>query len=174
MDIFILREFKKGNSERLPRQLGSTPNGYGSLYFTKPVVCASLIRSGERWKIKQHQVKACLQTSFYFIHVLTTNTQISKILKYETNIKRKRNMRLQLCQRGQSNSPVCIIFEGNTWINQNKQLFGFKKWQSYHTGVSLITQNQMHLIAWSQKFFSLWSTTWEWQMISTTFNFSKN
>ena len=42
MDIFILREFRKGNSERLPRQLGSTPNGYGSRYFTKPVVCASL------------------------------------------------------------------------------------------------------------------------------------
>jgi len=64
MDIFILREFRKGSSERLPRQLGSTPNGYGSRYFTKPVVCASL-----RWRLikkNTHHVKACLKTSLQY------------------------------------------------------------------------------------------------------------
>jgi hypothetical protein len=44
IDIFIFREFKKGSSERLPRQLGSTPNGYGSWYLTKPALYASLNR----------------------------------------------------------------------------------------------------------------------------------
>lgn len=42
IDIFILSEFKKGSSERLPRQLGSTPNGYASRTLTKPIEVASL------------------------------------------------------------------------------------------------------------------------------------
>ena len=45
IDIFILREFEKGNSEELPHQLGSMPNGYGSWYLIKPTVCELLIKA---------------------------------------------------------------------------------------------------------------------------------
>jgi hypothetical protein len=48
-------EFRKDNFERLPRQLGSTPNGYGSRYLTKPIVCASLIKGAELSKVKTHR-----------------------------------------------------------------------------------------------------------------------
>lgn len=47
IDIFILREFKKGSSERLPRQLGSTPNGYVPPALIKPIERASLLRNRE-------------------------------------------------------------------------------------------------------------------------------
>lgn len=49
IDIFILREFKKGSSERLPRQLGSTPNGYVSPALIKPTVRASLLRQNREF-----------------------------------------------------------------------------------------------------------------------------
>ena len=39
MDIFILREFKNGNSDFEPCQIGSTPNAYApSPLFTNPVL----------------------------------------------------------------------------------------------------------------------------------------
>lgn len=42
IDIFIFKEFKKGNSLRLPYHTGSTPNGYAGLTFINPAVVASL------------------------------------------------------------------------------------------------------------------------------------
>jgi hypothetical protein len=77
MDIFIFIEFRKANSERLPRQLGSTPNGYGSRYLTRPIVCASLIKGESYEKSKAPKLKlATLETKRNLIAFLAnTNSQ---------------------------------------------------------------------------------------------------